>query len=76
MPPELLVGIVVAIIAASTTWGATRFGRMASLERRIGALERRERRLWLYCRQLIDHIWRGRPAPPPTPPDDLFGDDE
>ncbi|MGG7466049.1 hypothetical protein [Plantibacter sp. YIM 135347] len=74
--PDWLITIIVATLAVSGTWIATRFGRMASLEKRIDALERRERRLWLYCRKLIDHIWRGHGAPPPTPPDDLFGDDE
>lgn len=28
--------------------------------------------LWHYCRQLIDHIYRGSPPPPPAPPAGLF----
>lgn len=28
--------------------------------------------LWLYNRQLIDHIYRGNPPPPPTPPAGLY----
>lgn len=74
--PEWAVALLVAVVTGSGTWLATRFGRMASLERRIDALEQRERRLWLYCRKLIDHIWKGHGAPPPEPPADLFGDDE
>lgn len=30
------------------------------------------RLLWLYNRQLIDHIYRGSPPPPPAPPPGLF----
>lgn len=29
-------------------------------------------RLWLWNRQLVDHIYRGSPPPPPPPPVDLF----
>ncbi len=28
--------------------------------------------LWLYNRQLMDHIYRGNPPPPPAPPPGLF----
>lgn len=28
--------------------------------------------LWLYNRQLIDHIYRGNEPPPPAPPAGLF----
>lgn len=30
------------------------------------------RRLWLWNRQLVDHIYRGLPPPPPSPPTELF----
>lgn len=30
--------------------------------------------LWLWNRQLVDHIYRGAPPPPPPPPEDLFND--
>lgn len=29
-------------------------------------------RLWLWNRQLVDHIYRGLGPPAPTPPPDLF----
>ena len=29
-------------------------------------------RLWFWNRQLVDHIYRGNPPPPPAPPADLF----
>ena len=30
------------------------------------------RRLWLWNRQLVDHIYRGLGPPPPAPPTELF----
>lgn len=30
------------------------------------------RRLWLWNRQLVDHIYRGLGPPPPAPPAELF----
>lgn len=74
--PEWLIALVAAAIAASGALVGSRYGRVGKLERRVDELEARERKLWLYCRKLIDHIWRGRPAPPPTPPEDIFGDFE
>lgn len=71
---EWLLALIVAIVAAAGAYTAARYGRVGKLERRVDSLEARERKLWLYCRQLIDHIWRGRGAPPPTPPEDAFGD--
>ena len=29
-------------------------------------------RLWMWNRQLVDHIYRQLPPPPPPPPADLF----
>ncbi|HXG71263.1 hypothetical protein [Plantibacter sp. RU18] len=70
--PEWIPEALLALIAAACTWIVA---RTASLERRIHAVERRERSLWLYCRTLIDHIYRGRGAPPPPPPAGLFKED-
>lgn len=69
--PDWIIAVGVAILAASGAWLAARYGRMAAVERRVDELDKRNRALWLYCRQLIDHIWRGRPAPPPDPPDSI-----
>lgn len=30
------------------------------------------RRLWLWNRELVDHIYRGLGPPPPAPPTELF----
>lgn len=73
---DWLAGLIGAAVVASGAWLATRFGRMAKLEARIVALETVNRRQWLYNRELLDHIYKGRPAPPPPPPANLFGEEE
>jgi hypothetical protein len=64
----LALGAVLTYRAATTT---SRHSRIAKLERRQDVLEYRNRRLWTYCRQLIDHIYRRQGPPPPAWPDDL-----
>lgn len=76
--PEWLMAVIVAIVAASGAWLTTRFGRVAQLERRIDALERRERMLWMHTRHVMDMYYRHRlPGAPDLPemPDGVFGDD-
>lgn len=74
--PEWVYGIVLGVIAAGGGWYVSRYGRIATLEKRLALMEGRERQLWNYCRELIDHIYRGRGAPPPTPPKGIFGEEE
>lgn len=72
------IALVVAIVAASGAWVTTRFGRVAKLERRIDALERRERMLWMHTRHVMDMYYRHRePGAPDLPemPEGVFGDD-
>lgn len=64
----LALGAVLTYRAATTT---SRHSRIAKLERRLDVVEYRNRRLWSYCRVLIDHIYRRQPPPPPAWPDDL-----
>lgn len=46
-------------------------GRIEALEEKLADTERRNMGLWTYCRILIDHIYRGRGAPPPDPPEHI-----
>lgn len=45
--------------------------RIGALEEKLADTERRNMGLWTYCRILIDHIYRGRGAPPPDPPEHI-----
>ncbi|MHA7227822.1 hypothetical protein [Glutamicibacter soli] len=45
--------------------------RIEALEGKLEDTERRNMGLWTYCRILIDHIYRGKGAPPPDPPEHI-----
>lgn len=57
-------GLGAGVVAAVTTVGLT-------VWRHVTATERINEGLWLYTRQLIDHIYRGGLGPPPPPPDHI-----
>lgn len=67
-----VIGAVALLLGAWIKWRGTRLGQ---LEKRVDRLERRNRSLWLYCRQLIDHIYRGKGPPPPPWPEDLLDEE-
>lgn len=73
--PEWLITLVVGTIAASGAWVASRWGRIATLEKRVTRSEMLNRRLWLHLRAQIDHSYRSGVIPLPIP-DDLFGEEE
>jgi len=72
-----IIGTVVGVVGAAfgalvkfrTTSRGTDHTRIQALEDRVDKLERINRDLWTYNRQLVDHIYRGKPPPPPLPPD-------
>lgn len=64
-----LMGVV--LTAALTLAGITRKAteeRIKSLEARIDKTEKKNVGLWVYCRSLIDHIYKLGGEPPPAPP--------
>lgn len=64
-----ILGAVLAFVAARR---ARKANRTDELERRIVQRDRDNHRLWYWNRQLVDHIYRGKPPPPPAPPQGLF----
>lgn len=64
--------IVAASIAAHSARAARRANRVTELEQTIEQLHADRHQLWLYARELIDHIYKGKPPPPPQPPRGLF----
>lgn len=80
-----LVAVVVAVIGGVTALSgavlayrqayiARRENRQERLEARLARSERDNRLLWLWSRQLVDHIYRGGSPPPPEAPSGLFED--
>jgi hypothetical protein len=67
-----LVGGLIAVWQASR---AARQNRVGQIEKRLFNLERENRLMWMWCRQLVDHIYRGAAPPPPAAPPGLFDDD-
>jgi hypothetical protein len=65
-----LVALVGAVVTAAFVFLTA---RQSDLRRRLDTLEKQDRLLWAYCRQLLDHIYRGH-GPPPPAPDHLLHD--
>lgn len=80
--PEWLLILSTAIITGSGSWLAAWLTRRNHIESRIDTIskentaireashkrDQENRALWLYTKELIDHIYRGKPPPPPDPP--------
>jgi hypothetical protein len=60
--------VLAAIIGASGGWLTAFFTRRSGIEARLAKLENHNRALWMYTRELIDHIYQQKPPPPPEPP--------
>lgn len=68
-PLLTFVGIVtVALIGGGVTLAVELWKRQVELSK----MQAENQMLWLYNRQLVDHIYRGNPPPPPAPPAGLF----
>ncbi|TQM25121.1 hypothetical protein [Microbacterium kyungheense] len=64
--------ILIAIVTALAVVLAAIVAGMVTLAIALVRWHADNRRLWLWNRQLVDHIYRGLPPPPPPPPAELF----
>ena len=76
--PEWLVTVIAVTVTGSGAWFTARmtgknagYSRIRDLETRVDLVEKRNILLWNYNRSLIDHIYEGKPPPPPAMPDGL-----
>ncbi|GAA5205877.1 hypothetical protein GCM10025774_04880 [Microbacterium kyungheense] len=63
---------MIAIVTALAVVLAAIVAGMVTLAIALVRWHADNRRLWLWNRQLVDHIYRGLPPPPPPPPAELF----
>lgn len=66
--PDWLVILISAGVSSSAGWLTAWLARRNQVEGRIDIMENQNRALWLYTRELIDHIYKQLPPPPPEPP--------
>jgi len=76
--PDWLITVIVGVIAVSGGWFTARvtgqnakYSRIRDLEARVDLVEKRNVLQWNYNRTLINHIYEGKPPPPPAMPDGL-----
>lgn len=67
-----LIGLVGVIAGTIATLGVQRQRDQIDAASEMLHLEAEVNRLWLWNRQLVDHIYKGAPPPPPPPPEGLF----
>src|SRR6218665_2348290 len=66
------VALASAMLATTQATKARKSGRTEQLEAKLDQLPADRRLLYLWNRQLVDHIYRGIGPPPPQPPPGLF----
>jgi len=67
-----VAAIIAALIAADSAKQARQANRIPELEEMIVRYRADLQRLYLYNRELVDHIYREVGPPPPPPPAGLF----
>lgn len=67
-----VAAIIAAIIAAREAWAARRSNHTERLEEKLRKSDADRHLLYLWNRQLTDHIYKGLGPPPPGPPPGLF----
>jgi hypothetical protein len=75
--------VIVALVGAGGVVAGAAIQAMVSAARNkltttkvLLHIQRDNQKLWLWNRQLQDHIYRGAPPPPPPAPEDLFSDND
>lgn len=66
------ITIVVAVIGACASVAAAIIATRVTVRSQVARVQKDNQLLYLWNRQLVDHIYRRQAPPPPSPPDGLF----
>lgn len=69
-----VVAIVSALLASASAAAARRSSRTEQIELQLARALRDRQLLYLWNRELVDHIYTGKPPPAPDPPAGIFTD--
>ena len=64
--------LLIAVVGGAATIGAAAIATRVTIRNQIRLIQKDNHLLYLWNRQLVDHIYRGEPPPPPEPPAGLF----
>ena len=79
MTTSVIVGVIAALSSIASALIAYRQATKARIANRVEQIEDRLSKadkdmqlLYYWNRELVDHIFQGKPPPPPKPPEGLF----
>ena len=64
--------IISALMAYRQATKARVANRVEQIEQRLAKADKDMQLLYYWNRELVDHIFQGKPPPPPKPPEGLF----
>lgn len=67
-----LASIISAALAYNQATKARNANRTDQIEQRLAKADKDMQLLYYWNRELVDHIFQGKPPPPPKPPAGLF----
>ena len=67
-----LASIISALMAYRQATKARVANRVEQIEQRLAKADKDMQLLYYWNRELVDHIFQGKPPPPPKPPEGLF----
>lgn len=66
------ITIIVAAIGACASIAAAIIATRVTVRSQVGRVQKDNALLYLWNRELVDHIYKGLGPPPPAPPNHLF----
>jgi hypothetical protein len=71
LDPNVVIALIAGAVAITTASFVFLNSRMSDLRRRVDAAEQVNQALWVYCRRLIDFIYKHTGQEPPAPDESI-----